>query len=191
MVGGPAQIDPPSPPSLEVRALAVGDAPAFARFVAGIPPGERRFLKEDLPELEADVAPFLQRDDASRMVAMAADGEVVGLAGAFPGAGWSSHVAELRVLVASSYRQRGAGRTLAQAGLIEALKLRCSHVFVEVIAEQEALIVMFQSLGFEPEALLGDFVRDGEGRFRDLMLLTHRVADHAATAAVLGLDGTE
>ncbi len=39
---------------------------------------------------------------------------------------------------------------------------------------------MFQDLGFEPEALLVDFVRDSDGAFHDLMVLTHRAdAQHA------------
>ena len=36
---------------------------------------------------------------------------------------------------------------------------------------------MFQDMGFEPAALLPDFVRDGAGDFHDLMLLTHRADD--------------
>lgn len=174
--------------TIAVRPLAPEDAAAFIRFLAAVPDGERRFLKEDLADSASAFAGFMLDTNARRVVAVGEDGDIVGLAGAFPGTGWSSHVAELRVLVSSSRRQRGTGRALARAGLVEALKLGCSHVYVEVVAEQEALVVMFQNMGFEPEALLGDFVRDGEGGFHDLMLLTHRVADHWGTSEILGLD---
>jgi L-amino acid N-acyltransferase YncA len=174
--------------AIAIRLLAPEDAAAFARFVAGVPDGERRFLKEDVADPASTFAGYMHDTHARRVVAVAADGEIVGVAGAFPGTGWSSHVAELRVLVSASHRQQGTGRVLARAGLVEALKLGCSHVYVELIAEQEALVVMFQHMGFEPEALLRDFVRDGEGNFHDLMLLTHRVADHWGTSAVLGLE---
>ena len=185
---GPQSDRPERTGAIAVRILAPGDAAAFGRFVAGVPDGERRFLKEDVADPASAFAGYMRDTNSRRVVAVGEDGEIVGLAGAFPGTGWSSHVAELRVLVSSSYRQRGTGRTLARAGLVEAIKLGCSHVYVELIAEQEALVVMFQHMGFEPEALLGDFVRDGEGDFHDLMLLTHRVADHWATSEILGLE---
>ena len=92
------------------------------------------------------------------------------------------------MLVASSHRQRETA-ALARAGLFEALERGCSRVYVEVVAEQEALVVMSSTWGSRPEALLGDFVRDGEGGFHDLMLLTHRVADHWGTSEILGLSG--
>jgi hypothetical protein len=46
-----------------------------------------------------------------------------------------------------------------------------------VIAAQEPAIAMFRSLGFEPEALLTDHVRDRAGELRDLMVLSHSVEE--------------
>ena len=162
-----------------VRAMTPGDDAAFSRFMSRVPDGERRFLKEShqaaADALEADLRPDAR---VRRLVAVDADGEVVGVAGAFPGSGWSSHVAELRVLVSAACRRRGVGRQLACAALVEAHDLACSQVYVEVVAEQEALVAMFQDWAFEPAALLPDFVRDGAGEFHDLMLLTHRTNDH-------------
>jgi hypothetical protein len=66
----------------------------------------------------------------------------------------------------------------------------CSHSFVEVVAEQEALVDMFQDMGFEPEALLVDFVRDEAGQCHDLMLLTHRTDQVPEPAAPLDLEAT-
>ena len=127
-------------------------------------------------------------EGSRRLVAQEPSGEIVGLAGVFLGRGWSSHVAELRVLVAADHRREGVGRALARAALISALEEGRSHAYIEVVAEQEGLVAMFQDLGFEPEALLSDFVRDGEGDYHDLMLLTHRVDDQLGRATVLGLD---
>jgi GNAT superfamily N-acetyltransferase len=171
-----------------VRALTVADAVAFASFADNVPEGERRFLKEALQTSHAGFAAMLSEPGVRRLVAQLDTGEIVGLAGAFLGRGWSSHVAELRVLVAADHRREGVGRALATAALVTALQEGCSHAYIEVVAEQEGLVTMFQDLGFEPEALLVDFVRDGEGGFHDLMLLTHRVDDQRGRLAVLGLD---
>ena len=170
----------------DVRLMTGEDAEAFAQFVAQIPEGERRFFKEpvhDAAELLSGAEP-----GARRLVAVEPGGVIVGAAGAFPAAGWSSHVAELRVLVAAAHRRHGVGRALARAALAEALKLGCTHTYVEVVAEQEGLVGMFQDMGFEPEALLTDFVRDGEGNYHDLLLLTHRVNDQWSRNQLLGLD---
>ena len=175
--------------TLTVRLMTSDDTPAFARFVAQVPEGERRFLKEQAHDLAMDLAGGESR--ARRVVAVDPDGEIVGAAGAFPEPGWSSHVAELRVLVSAGHRLHGTGRALARAALSEALEFGCTHAFVEVVAEQDGLVAMFQDMGFEPEALLADFVRDGAGEYHDLMLLTHRVNDHWGRSRLLGLDEVE
>jgi GNAT superfamily N-acetyltransferase len=168
-----------------IRLLTPEDGPAFAVFVSGVPDGDRRFLKEDL-DGEQGFATRM-RDPRERRLVAVLDGDVVGVAGAFPGSGWSSHVAELRVLVGPGYRGQGVGRQLAKAALMAALKLGCTHAYVEVISEQEALVSMFQDLGFVPEAILADFVRDGDGTFHDLMLLTHRAQDQLPQSQAFAL----
>lgn len=182
-------LDPAAAPgeTPAVRPLAAGDVAAFARFADDVPDGERRFVKESLETSDAGFAAMLAEPGVHRLVAEQA-GEIVGLAGVFLGRGWSAHVAELRVLVAADHRREGVGRVLASAALVTALRQGCSHAYIEVVAEQEGLVAMFQDLGFEPEALLSEFVRDGEGYFHDLMLMTHRVADQYGRQAVLGLD---
>ena len=168
-----------------LRPLTAEDRTAFIEFIPRVSRGERRFLKEDLADPTKAFDAFLG-DRSRRVVAVDEAGDIIGLSGAYPGEGWSSHVAELRVLVADGHRSRGVGRRLAGAALGEALALGCTHAYVEVVAEQEALVSMFQDMGFLPEALLPDFVRDGGGGFHDLMLLTHRASEHWSRTDVLG-----
>jgi RimJ/RimL family protein N-acetyltransferase len=172
---------------LAFRAPAPGDGARLRAFFAEVPDWEQRFLKEDVRDADALVAAWLA-DPRGRWI-LAADGEaIVGLACALPQGGWSSHVAELRVIVAPSHRGRGLGRELARRALVTALELGCTHVYVEVVAEQEQLVAMFGDMGFEPEALLRDFVRDSNGEPHDLMLLTHRAEEQWARMEALGVD---
>jgi hypothetical protein len=46
---------------------------------------------------------------------------------------------------------------------------------------------MFRSLGFEPEALLTDHVRDRNGEVRDLMVLVQSVEEQFAAMATAGI----
>jgi RimJ/RimL family protein N-acetyltransferase len=169
--------------SERVRRLNAGDRPAWARFLADVPPGEERFFKDDV----TDPATFERwMHDPGWFVAVV-DAEITGAVAALAGTGWSSHVAELRLIVGGPHRGRGLGRRLARHGLVTALELGCTHVYVEVVAEQAGLVAMFRKLGFQPEALLADFVRDGTGEPHDLMLLTHNAADNWSALAGLGL----
>jgi hypothetical protein len=71
--------------------------------------------------------------------------------------------------------------------VVEALALGLKKVVVEVIAVQDETIGMFRSLGFDPEALLADHVRDRSGELRDLMVLAHSVDDQYAAIITAGI----
>ena len=50
-----------------------------------------------------------------------------------------------------------------------------TKLVVEVVAEQEPTVAMFTKLGFEPEGLLKDHVRNQAGEVHDLLVLAHFV----------------
>ena len=58
---------------------------------------------------------------------------------------------------------------------------------VEVVADQAPTIAMFRALGFDPEALLTDHVRDRSGALRDLMILAQSVEAQWSAMAVAGI----
>src|SRR3954454_9867217 len=159
---------------MEFRPIAAGDESALQRFFARIPEADRTFLKEDVDD--PDVIAAWARPGLARTIAVE-DGEVVGSVAVVPLHGWSSHVGELRLIVDPARRGRGVGRALARRAVLEALDLGLQKLVVEVIAAQEPAIAMFRSLGFEPEALLTDHVRDRAGELRDLMVLSHSVEE--------------
>ena len=67
-------------------------------------------------------------------------------------------------MVDPDQRGHGIGRRLAQKAVLDAVDLGLKKLVVEVISDQAALIAMFRGLGFEPEALLSDHVRDRRAR---------------------------
>jgi ribosomal protein S18 acetylase RimI-like enzyme len=167
---------------MEIRQLETRDEAAVDRFLDRIPEGDRTFFKEDVDEPEVRAAWF--RPGTARLLAVEEDA-VIGYVAVVPLQGWSSHVGEVRVIVDPSLRGRGVGRALARRAVLEALKLGLTKMMIEVVADQEAAIGMFRSLGFVPEALLKDHVRDQSGRLRDLLVLAHAVEESwgALTAA--------
>ena len=169
---------------MEIRHIESGDQDRLARFLERVPAADRTFFKEDVDDPQASHE--WTQPGPGRTVAVE-DGEVVGWLAVFRKPGWSSHVGEVRLIVDPAQRGRGIGRTLARRGVLEALDLGLDKMVVEVIAVQEPTIAMFRSLGFEPEALLTDHVRDRNGDLRDLMVLSHSVQEQWSTMIMAGI----
>jgi L-amino acid N-acyltransferase YncA len=169
---------------MEIRQLEARDRDALERFLLRIPDGDRTFFKEDVGDPE--VVSAWARPGVARSLAVEGD-VVLGYVAVVPLHGWSSHVGEVRVIVDPDHRGRGLGRALARHAVLEALKLGLTKMVVEVVADQEATIAMFRSLGFDPEALLQDHVRDLSGQVRDLMILAHSVEEQWSSMATAGI----
>jgi RimJ/RimL family protein N-acetyltransferase len=169
---------------MEIRQLQAGDRDAVARFLRRVPEADRTFFKEDVQD--PTVVRAWINPGPARVVAVE-DGEVVGSVSVVPLHGWSSHVGEVRLIVDPGRRGQGIGRELARRAVLEALELGLKKVVVEVIAVQEPTIAMFRSLGFEPEALLTDHVRDRGGELRDLMVLSHSVEEQWSAMVTAGI----
>ena len=169
---------------MEIRPLEPRDQEAMRRFFGRVPEGDRTFFKEDVSDpavLAAWTTP-----GAGRSIAVEGD-NVVGSVALVPLAGWSSHVAELRVVVDPDHRGRGIGRDLSRHAVLEALDLGLKKIVVEVVADQEPAIAMFRALGFHPEALLRDHIRDQSGELRDLLILSHVPEEAFQTLAAAGI----
>ena len=169
---------------MEIRELQAEDRDAVERFVERVPEGDRTFFKEDVEA--PGVLDAWTRPGTARAVAVE-EGEVIGYVAVVPLHGWSSHVGEVRVIVDPGRRGRGIGRALARRAVLEAVELELRKMVVEVVADQEPTIAMFRSLGFDPEALLTDQVRDQSGALRDLMILAHSVEEQWSSMAVAGI----
>jgi L-amino acid N-acyltransferase YncA len=169
---------------MEIRRLESGDREVLARFLERVPDGDRTFFKEDVED-PAVVDAWL-RPGPARVVAVA-DGQVVGWMSVVPLHGWSGHVGEVRLIVDPAHRGRGIGRELARRAVLEAVELDLGKLVVEVVADQAPTIAMFRALGFDPEALLTDHVRDRSGALRDLMILAQSVEAQWSAMSVAGI----
>ena len=166
---------------MQIRPIESADEARLARFAERVPEADRTFFKEDVSARREWMQP-----GPARTIAVE-NGEVVGWLAVVPKPGWSSHVGEVRLIVDPGHRGRGIGRMLARRAVLEALELGLERMVVEVIAVQEPTIAMFRSLGFDPEALLTDHVRDRNGDLRDLMVLSHSVQEQWSSMIMAGI----
>jgi ribosomal protein S18 acetylase RimI-like enzyme len=171
---------------LPIRRVQASDAGALRAFIAAIPEEDRNFFKEDatLPAVferwisDADIH-LIRVDDA---------GSIEAAASVVRGVGRSSHVGDLRLVVASKARGRGVGRDLGRLALTQALRDGMTKVTVEVAAEQQPAIDLFAGMGFVPEALLHDHLRDLDGGLHDIVLMAHLAEANWDSMTAAGLD---
>jgi L-amino acid N-acyltransferase YncA len=164
--------------AMTLRYLTRADREAALAFARALPAHDILFLRRDITQPEA-IDTWLNGIERGRITSVLAerDGIVQGYATVDRGElSWSPHVAELRVLVSAAMRGKGLGRVLTQEAFAIALGLGIEKIIAQMTVDQKSAISVFQGMGFRPEALLRDHVKDREGRKYDLLILAHEVA---------------
>lgn len=164
-----------------VRELTPDDVPALGEFFSKMAPEDRTFFFHDVDD-PAVIAAYAGDEKRLRRCAVDDDGRILALAALQPGSDWTSHVADLVLLVGPDARRQGLGRALARRMLIEAVEQGFRKVTVMIAADNAAAVEMFCNLGFQPEALLRDQLRNpDDGALRDTVILAHMVDDTWST----------
>lgn len=174
---------------MNIRQLDEADGPGMLDFARCLPPAETTFFREE-EILTNRVSDWALRKGTLRLVAVdGSDGSILGYAAVAPRTGHSAHVGEISLIVAPDQRGRGVGKKLAHEAMLRSFQvLQLSKLVVEILATQEKTAAMFEAMGFRPEALLVDHLRDAEGRKHDLLMLCHHVDDSWSEIATIGLD---
>jgi RimJ/RimL family protein N-acetyltransferase len=174
---------------IALRAMTPNDRDAVLAFARSLPEHDLLFLRRDITAvsvLDAWVAD-LEWDELRTLLALRGE-DVVGYTTVhrepMP---WSSHVAEIRTLVAEPLRSRGLGRVLAQQAFALALEMGIEKLMAQMTPDQQGAIATAEGLGFRTEALLRNHVKDRKGRYHDLLLLSHDVGRQEAQLAAYGL----
>ena len=172
---------------MQIRKLEPKDQGLLEAFLSETPEDDRTFFKEDLTDRET-ISALVSDQRTLRLIAVDEAGRIAGYVRVIPGTGLMSHVGEVRLIVAPANRRGGVGRDLARRALVDSVKdLKLRKLFVEVVAEQDPAILMFKKLGFTPEALLRDHLRDRKGTMHDLVLLCHFVDENWSGLESLGV----
>jgi ribosomal protein S18 acetylase RimI-like enzyme len=178
----------------ELRRFMPGDEAAVLEFAWALPAHDLLFINRDITQPRVVKAWLAEIADGTISTILAVEagntgGKVVGCCAVVGDPlSWSRHVGEIRVLVASSMRDRGLGRMLAQESLREGIARGLTKLTVQMTTDQRGAIAVFESLGFRGEALLRDQVAGRDGVTHDIAILSHNVAQVAAQQAMIGVD---
>jgi RimJ/RimL family protein N-acetyltransferase len=175
--------------NVELRKMGQGDEAAVLAFASGLAPHELLFLRRDIRQPRV-VAAWLRGIEAGQLETLLAckAGAVVGCGAVVRDPlSWSAHVAELRTVIATDQRGQGLGAALVKETFRLALVGGAEKIFAQMTTDQPGAIAVFEGLGFRPEAILRDHVRDESGVDYDLVVLSHNVAEVAAKLEAYGV----
>lgn len=173
-----------------LRSMERSDADAILAFAQSVPPHDLLFLQRDIRQDRVVSAWMQQIEDGSikSLIAVDENGVIHGCTALVRDRlSWSSHVADIRILVGVESRSMGLGRLLAMHCVDLALGDDVEKVTVRMTPDQEGALRMFEELGFRPEALLRDQVRDTSGVARDLVILALNLDHYSSTRTAFGL----
>lgn len=159
--------------AIVLRRLEAGDAPALVEFARSVPAHDLLFLLRDIrnPKVVGAWIEAVERGLMQSLVALE-DGAIVGCTAlARDELSWSSHVAEIRMVISPSLRGTGFGRVLAQECMAMAVDGGAAKVMARLTPDQGAALKVFEDMGFRPEALLRDHVRDADGETHDIAIM--------------------
>lgn len=175
--------------TITLRLLERSDADALVAFASALPPHDLLFLLRDVrnPKVVAAWIDQVERGQIRSLVAL--DGEkMVGCTALVRDElSWSSHVADIRMLVASEMRGTGFGRILAQECLAMAMADGVSKLTARLTPDQGAALKVFEDLGFLPEALLRDHVREAGGELHDIAIMALNLERQGGMKALYGM----
>ncbi|MDH4565670.1 GNAT family N-acetyltransferase [Pseudomonas sp. BN414] len=164
--------------SIEIRPLHPDDAPALNTFIQAVPVHDRLFVPRDLGHPKVIRAWLSALDSGVTSLAAFVDGEMIGCSAVVSDAlSWSAHVGDLRVLVRPTWQGRGLGRALIQESFKLALGMGLEKLTVQMTVDQSSAIAVFERLGFQPESVLRNHIKDLDGHRHDLALLSLEVAE--------------
>lgn len=174
---------------ITLRYMTASDADAILAFARALPEHDLLFLRRDITDPEGVAAWVRDVESGDTISVLAVRGsEVVGYGTIHRNkVGWSQHVGELRVLVAESMRGKGLGRVLTQEAFAIALGQGIEKMMAQMTLDQKGAIATFEGIGFRPEALLRDHVKDRAGKKHDLLVLSHEVAKFESTLNAYGV----
>jgi hypothetical protein len=141
--------------SVYVRPLTPADGPALLAFGHALPFDDDQPITGDWrnPEIINWLIKAAVLDHWRQVIATSGD-IIVGYGAALRLPGWSSHVAEIYVIVSRGWRHTGLDAVLQSFLLRAARDLGATKAIVELLSEQQPDRLVFERLGFRAEGTL-------------------------------------
>ena len=171
-----------------IRLMATDDGEALRRFAQKLPDHDRLYMRRDLTS-DRGIRSWITDIEEGMIYSLFAEDDdgVAGFSTIHRNRiEWTAHTADIRVTTASRARRFGLGRFLAREGFNLALGMGIEKLLARMTPDQHGARVLFEELGFAPEALLKDHVKDRNGDYHDMLMMGCNVESFIATRAAYG-----
>lgn len=158
------------------RVLGPSDADALVSLFQAVSRDDLQYIRSNVSDknIVSNWALHPDYEKVLPVVALVQD-RIVGEGSLHFMTGPHSHVAELRIFLASDFRRRGLGIQMLEA-MFELARWRDIFLLeAQIIADQTRVIKAFKKLGFEQQGLLEDYFMTPERGMRDVALLIKRL----------------
>ena len=170
--------------------MSRNDASAMQAFAGTLPAHDLMFLRRDIVKPEI-IESWITKIESGANVSVIAkiEDEIIGYGTLSVGdIDWSRHVAELRIMVAPDSRESGIGRTLIRELFRLAVTRGIEKIYARMTIDQTGARKLFQELGFRPEAMLVNEVKDRDGKLHDVLSMAVDVDAFLARRDTYGLN---
>ncbi len=153
------------------------DRDRLLAFAQSLPESDLIYLRMDITQPDV-IDEWVANIEGGRTTTVLAeeDGEIVGYASLHSNRlMWTRHIGEIRIMVDVRARGGGVGRSLAHQLTEMAGERNLYRVVVQLPADQPRVRKMFEGLGFEPQAILPDWLKDRHNRPHDLVIMSKHV----------------
>ena len=168
--GGQPQVRPVS-----LRVMEAADKDAIHLFARSLPQEQLLFLHSDITDPAAVDEWIASIENGTNITVLAEpEGTLEGYASLrLNQVRWTRKIGELAINVAPEWQSRGLGEGLCAEMLKLAEMLELRKLTVRMLADHKSARTLFERLGFQILAFLADGVEDGEGHWRDLLLMVY------------------
>lgn len=175
--------------SYVIRSMTADDGPALLAFAQALPAHDQLHMRRDITK-QAGIDKWLRDLSSGRIFSLIAlsDETIVGYSTInLTDLDWTAHIADMRVSTAVEARKHGLGRLLAREAFNLCIPLGIEKIVVRMTPDQTGARTLFEEMGFKPEALLKDHIKDRNGDYHDLLVMAVIVETFLTQRAAFGV----
>jgi L-amino acid N-acyltransferase YncA len=160
--------------SFKLRPMTQCDEDKLYRFFVSLPESDRRYLRNETVD-RILIENWCRNIDYDKVLPILAENKDVLIANGTlhrQTHGWSKHIGEIRMTIASEFQQRGIGNILTRELADLARELGVERLMARVVTSRDYVINLFELNGFKQIATLKNFVKSVvDNSYKDIAIL--------------------
>ena len=159
---------------VSIRPMNKEDGPSLLEFFRSLREEDRMFLRDDVVDPDL-INRWVEDLDYNKVVPLLgiAEGKIVADASIHRNKErWAQHVGQIRVVVHPDFQGSGLGYWMTREIFVVAHSMKIEKVLAELMDPQVGAVNVFERLGFHKEHVFKNHVRDIEGNYHDLIVMS-------------------